>query len=73
MKILAISSCYPSEDHPQYCVFIKQQLDELRDMGNRIDVLVPKKGIAVNQIIYQRDKVENRYIMPESDECNFGV
>lgn len=68
MKILAISSCYPSEDHSQYCVFIKQQLDELRDMGNRIDVLVPKKGIAVNQIIYQRDKVENRYIMPEL--CN---
>lgn len=70
MKILAISSCYPSEEHSQYCVFIKQQLDELRNMGNRIDVLVPQKGIAENQIIYQRDKIENRYIMPELSHTN---
>lgn len=44
MRILTISEVYPSEDKPQYGVFIKQQMDEMKKLGHEIDVLVPIRG-----------------------------
>ena len=44
MRILTISEVYPSKDKPQYGVFIKQQMDELKKLGHEIDVLMPSRG-----------------------------
>ncbi len=63
MKILVISSGYPSENRSQYCVFIKQQLDALRKLGDQIDVMVPDDGQTEYEIRFQEDAVENRYVL----------
>lgn len=44
MRILTISEVYPSPEQPQYGVFIKQQVDELKKLGNDVDVLRPMRG-----------------------------
>lgn len=44
MRILTISEVYPSPEQPQYGVFIKQQVDELKKLGNDVDVLRPVRG-----------------------------
>lgn len=44
MRILTVSEVYPSEDKPQYGVFIKQQVDELKKLGHEVDVLLPSRG-----------------------------
>lgn len=41
MRILFVSECYPSEDKPQYGIFIKQQENALRELGHEVEVLVP--------------------------------
>lgn len=64
MKILVITECYPSQKQPQYSVFIKQQLDELRKLGCRADVLVPIKGEKHGEVKKIEDAVEVRYILP---------
>lgn len=45
MKILFISECYPSEQQPQYCIFLEQQAQALQKLGNSVEILVPKAGI----------------------------
>lgn len=44
MRVLTISEVYPSEDKPQYGVFVKQQMDELKKLGCQVDVLIPSRG-----------------------------
>ncbi len=44
MRILTISEVYPTADKPQYGVFVKQQVDELKKLGNEIDVLIPLRS-----------------------------
>lgn len=51
MQILTISEVYPSSDKPQYGVFIKQQVDELVKLGNKIDVLRPLRSENNGQIV----------------------
>lgn len=63
MKILVISECYPSEKQPQYSVFIKQQLDELRNLGYIVDVLVPIRSKIKERLICVKDAVEPRYVL----------
>ena len=41
MKILFVTTCYPSKELPQYCVFLEQQAQALKNMGHRVDVLIP--------------------------------
>lgn len=41
MRILFISSCYPDEKQPQYCIFLEQQAKALKELGHEVDVLVP--------------------------------
>ena len=41
MRILTVSEVYPSADKPQYGVFIKQQMDELKHLGYKVDILMP--------------------------------
>ncbi|MBO4468722.1 MAG: glycosyltransferase family 4 protein [Clostridia bacterium] len=44
MKILFITTCYPDEDNPQYCVFLEQQAKALFGFSNRVDVLFINEG-----------------------------
>ena len=44
MRILTISEVYPSAEKPQYGVFIKQQMDELKHLGYEVDVLMPLRS-----------------------------
>ena len=44
MRILTISEVYPSAEKPQYGVFIKQQVDELKKLGYNVDVLMPTRS-----------------------------
>lgn len=39
MKILFLTDCYPSEQLPQYCVFLEQQAQALIALGHSVDVL----------------------------------
>lgn len=41
MKVLFITSCYPDELLPQYCIFIEQQAKALKELGHEVDVIVP--------------------------------
>lgn len=50
MRILTISEVYPSPEQPQYGVFIKQQVDELKKLGNDVDVLRPMRGSRNGQM-----------------------
>lgn len=50
MRILTISEVYPSPEQPQYGVFIKQQVDELKKLGNNVDVLRPMRGSRNGQM-----------------------
>ncbi len=49
MKILFVSELYPSDEKPQYCIFIEQQAQALRELGNDVDVLRLKRSENVNQ------------------------
>lgn len=49
MKILFISECYPSEEQSQYCIFLQQQAQALKKLGNDVRVLIPKKG-STNEV-----------------------
>lgn len=40
-KILFVSTCYPSGEYPQYCIFLEQQAQALKSLGNIVDILVP--------------------------------
>lgn len=40
-RILFVSSCYPSETLPQYCIFLEQQAKALKSLNNQVDVLIP--------------------------------
>ena len=51
MHILTISEVYPSKEKPQYGVFIKQQVDELKCLGYDVDVLMPMRGGRNGDII----------------------
>ena len=51
MHILTISEVYPSKDKPQYGVFIKQQIDELKKIGHCIDILMPIRSNKNGEII----------------------
>ena len=44
MKILFVTTCYPSEDVPQYCVFLQQQAQALVRAGIKTDVLLLCEG-----------------------------
>ena len=52
-RILFISSCYPSENSPQYCIFIEQQAQALKSLGDHVDVLVPKQVVGLSNDIKQ--------------------
>lgn len=39
MRILFVTTCYPTEDMPQYCVFLEQQALALKRLGHAVDVL----------------------------------
>lgn len=41
MRVLFVSSGYPSEKLPQYCIFIEQQAQALKALGYQIDILIP--------------------------------
>ena len=38
MRVLAITNGWPTEKHPEYCVFHKRQVDSLRRLGITVDV-----------------------------------
>lgn len=48
MKILFVSSLYPSRDKPQYCIFIEQQAKALCSLGQDVDILVLKPSSKFN-------------------------
>lgn len=39
MKILFVTTCYPSDKLPQYCIFLEQQALSLQKKGHMVDVL----------------------------------
>ncbi len=41
MKILFVSDYYPSQEQPQFCIFIQQQAQALLQLGHQVDVIVP--------------------------------
>lgn len=43
-RILFVSTCYPDENSPQYCIFLEQQARALVETGNKVDVLVPTES-----------------------------
>lgn len=47
MKILFITTCYPSKELPQYCVFLEQQAQALTKGGVKTDVLLLCEGEGV--------------------------
>ncbi len=44
MKVLFVTTCYPSRDLPQYCVFLEQQAQALTKSGCMADVLLLCEG-----------------------------
>lgn len=51
MKILFVTTCYPSSELPQYCVFLEQQAQALKNMGHMVDVLIPVECADCDQSI----------------------
>jgi len=51
-KVLFISSLYPSEINPQYCIFIEQQAQALKKKGLDVSILIP---VPVNKKEHQSD------------------
>lgn len=43
LKILFITDHYPSKEIPQKCIFIEQQAQALISLGNKVDVLIPRR------------------------------
>ncbi|MDF2842317.1 MAG: glycosyltransferase [Herbinix sp.] len=41
MKILFVTDYYPSQEQPQFCIFIQQQAQALLQLGHQVDVIVP--------------------------------
>ena len=44
MKVLFVTTCYPSKELSQYCVFLEQQAQALKKIGCTADVLVLYEG-----------------------------
>lgn len=44
MKILFVTSCYPSEEQPHYCIFLEQQVQALQELGEATEVLLLTDG-----------------------------
>ncbi len=38
LRVLAVTNGWPTERHPEYCVFTKRQVDDIRKLGVEIDV-----------------------------------
>lgn len=51
MKVLCVTTCFPSKKKPFYCVYIYQQIKELIALGVDVDVLIPDKNIVENRMI----------------------
>ena len=51
MKLLCVTSCFPSKEKPFYCIFIYQQLKELMKLGVDVDVLVPDTTIIDSKVV----------------------
>ena len=59
MKVLVISEYYPSKEKPFSGRYIKQQMDEFRNLGHMVDVLIPlRKSAAPLQLV---ELADNRY------------
>ncbi len=56
MHILIISECYPTPEAPQYGIFVKQQADALKALGNTFDVLIPQNTGAAGELQMQDDE-----------------
>lgn len=54
MKILFVSSCFPSDNAPQYCVFLEQQARALQSLGHQVDILIihTSKGVKKDRIYF---------------------
>lgn len=61
MRILLISECYPSAESPQYCVFIKQQFDQMRVLGHEVSVVIPKRSRVNTPIVLEHDSIGDHY------------
>lgn len=51
MKILFVTTCYPSQELPQYCVFLEQQAQALKNMGHTVDVLIPVESAVCDHSV----------------------
>jgi len=40
VKVLFVTSCFPSEEKPYYCIYLEQQVQALKKIGNTVDVLI---------------------------------
>lgn len=61
MYILTISECYPSIEKPQEGIYIKQQIEELKKIGNQVDVLIPDRNGKHKELYFSEELGDNRY------------
>lgn len=40
MRVLVVTAMYPTEEHPAFGTFVKEQVESLRDTGIEVDILV---------------------------------
>ena len=58
MRILFVTTCYPDEKRPQYCIFLEQQAKALVGLSNCVDVLFIKEGgVVAEEYFYNGIKV----------------
>lgn len=45
-KVLMVTTLFPSEEKPYYCVFLLQLFEALREQGYTVDILMPNAALA---------------------------
>ncbi len=77
MNILFVSDCYPTNELPQYCVFLEQQAKALIALGANVDVLMPttentqsfyKDGIKVTTLWIPKGTKKDLFLRTELDK-----
>lgn len=61
MRVLLITECYPYEEKPQYCVFLKQQYDAFNSLGNETEIVVAERCDFNEKLHFVKDATGDRY------------
>ncbi len=70
MKILFVTTAYPSPELPQYCIFLEQQVIALQKLGHRVDVyiLADRQGKENSDYIYHGVRIFYRNVQKKRSQ-----